>query len=69
MLRLSEKEAVGVYLCLQGQLSSLDPTMARLRKRIEDALARALTIADFENVESFYSRLPDLPLEGRGSAD
>ena len=65
MLRLSEKEAVGVYLCLQGRLPTPDPTMARLRKRIEDALAGELTIDDFENLESFYFRLPDLPPEGQ----
>ena len=69
MVRLSEKEAVGVYLFLQGRLTFQDQTMARLHKRIEDALAGELTIADYADLEAFYSRLPDLPPEGHGSAD
>jgi hypothetical protein len=58
---LTEKETVGVYLALQSRAESLDAAMARLRKRLEDSLLAGLWVADFEDLESLYARLPDTP--------
>jgi hypothetical protein len=59
VVRLTEKEAVGVYLLLQNRAALLDGAMSRLRKRLEDSLLEQLTVGDFEELESLYGRLPD----------
>jgi hypothetical protein len=64
VVALTEKESVGVYLLLQSHAASLDVTMARLRKRLEDALFDNLTVGEVEDLESVYQRLPDGPPEG-----
>jgi hypothetical protein len=64
VVALTEKEAVGVYLLLQSHAAALDVTMARLRKRLEDALLGSLTVGEVEDLESVYQRLPDGPPEG-----
>ncbi len=63
---LTDKEALGVYLMLGEQVASLDPTMSRLRKRIEDRMVRDLTVDEFEHPAALYLRLPEQPpSEGR----
>ncbi len=60
-MKLSDKEAVGVYLLLRDRAIESDETMARLTKRIEDSLLRELTVTEVENLQDVYRSMQDLP--------
>ena len=61
MLKLSDKEALGVYLLLRDHGIESDQTMARLTKRMEDSLFRELTVTEVENLQDVYRSMEDLP--------
>ena len=61
MFLLSEKETLGVYLLLVSRAGDLDASMARLRKRMEDALLAELSVGDFEDLQALYERTTDRP--------
>jgi hypothetical protein len=65
-VELTDKEALGVYLLLRERGMSLDLTMSRLRKRLEDHLVRCLSVDDFENPAALYVSLPERPQPGIG---
>lgn len=60
-MKLSDKEAVGVYLLMLEREYPLDETMARLMKRIEDSIYRKLTVAEVQDLQSVYRSMDDTP--------
>ena len=65
-MKLSDKEAVGVYLLLRDRATGSDETMARLTKRIEDSLLRELTVTEVEHLQDVYRSMQDVPFSEQG---
>lgn len=61
---LTDKEALGVYLLLVERYASLDATMARLARRIEDVILKTRTVEEYQDPEGLYRSLPE-----RGAAE
>ena len=66
-MKLSDKEALGVYLLLREQRTPIDESMARLAKRLEDQLYRDLTVEEVEDLEAVYRTMDDTPQSDRGA--